>query len=82
MHDNVLKHEPHIALFVKDYEPLTFYKAVLSFAKKHLNENGKVYFEINEHYGSEMKKLCAEMGYTKVYLRKDLSDRDRIIVCQ
>ncbi len=82
MHDNVLKHEPHLALFVDNYTPLVFYKAILTYAKTHLNDKGKVYFEINEHFGSEMKRLCLEMGFSNIYLRKDLSDRDRIVVCQ
>ena len=32
MQPNVLNHEPHLALFVKDDNPLLFYKAVIDFA--------------------------------------------------
>ena len=50
MSKNVLDYEPKLALFVKNDDPLKFYKAILDFAKNSLNKNGKIYFEINEKY--------------------------------
>ena len=38
MHTNVLKHEPHTALFVEDEDALVFYNSIADFAQNHLNE--------------------------------------------
>jgi len=40
MLSKVLEHEPHLALFVPDNDPLLFYKAITGFATKHLQKNG------------------------------------------
>ena len=82
MHKNVLDYEPHLALFVKDHEPLLFYRACLSYAENHLHPGGKVYFEINEHYSEEMKSLCKNMNFKEIKLIEDLSGRKRIISCK
>jgi release factor glutamine methyltransferase len=76
---NVLEHEPHLALFVPDNDPLLFYRHIAQFAKNHLFENGKVYFEINREFGKECMNLLMEMGFCEVELRKDISGNDRMI---
>ncbi|MBQ5821668.1 MAG: hypothetical protein IIW41_00500 [Selenomonadaceae bacterium] len=48
MRTNVLDHEPHLALFVPDDDPLVFYRAVASWASELLVENGVGIVEINE----------------------------------
>ena len=57
--DNVLNYEPHKALFVSK-DPLYFYKKILRFSRKHLNEKGNIYFEINDKYESELERLFSE----------------------
>lgn len=79
MHQNVLEHEPEIALFVDDHEPLIFYEKILEFSKKSLKENGKVYLEINEAFGQETKQLF-QQHYNHVEVLKDLSNRDRFVI--
>jgi len=79
MHKNVLDHEPYIALFVNDNDPLLFYKAICDFAIKHLNENGKIYLEINQSLSSETKNLLENKGFKNVELIKDLSNNYRIL---
>lgn len=79
MSDNVLKHEPSLALFVDDADPLLFYRSILKAAQTMLKPNGVIYFEINERFGEEMNKLALELGYTKVELRKDLNGKDRMM---
>jgi release factor glutamine methyltransferase len=76
---NVLENEPHLALFVPDNDPLLFYRHIAVFAQKHLNKNGKLYFEINREFGNECFNLVVEMGFKNVELRKDISENDRII---
>ncbi len=79
MGENVLKFEPHLALFVPDNNPLLFYDAISTFGLQHLKENGKLFFEINEAYGGEVKELLAAKGYTGIELKKDLQGKDRMI---
>ncbi|MFH1004799.1 MAG: peptide chain release factor N(5)-glutamine methyltransferase [Bacteroidota bacterium] len=79
MAKNVINYEPHLALFVNDDEPLLFYKAIANFAKKNLNKNGKLYLEINEALGSEVKKLLSEKGFKNVEVKKDMSGKERMV---
>jgi release factor glutamine methyltransferase len=77
MKRNVLDFEPSGALFVDDSCPLLFYEAILEISQKLLNEGGKIYFEINEAFGEEMKKLMLSKGFSGVMIVKDLNNRDR-----
>lgn len=79
MQQNVLGHEPHLALFVKDDDALFFYKAIVSFAKEQLNKMGKLYFEINETSGNEVKMLMERSGFVEVEVKKDLSGKERMV---
>ena len=80
MSRNVVDYEPHSALFVKDEDPLVFYKVIADFALEHLSAEGKLYFEINEKMGSEVKKLLQEKEFGHVEIKKDMSGKDRIAV--
>lgn len=80
MCDNVLKYEPHTALFVDDQQPLLFYVAIADFAKAHLKPNGKIYFEINENFGQETLQLLKDKGFLSVELLADIHGKDRIVV--
>lgn len=79
MRDNVLKWEPHNALFVSDDDPLIFYRKILEFASTHLNDNGEVWFEINEFLGKEMTSLCRRFGFPDVKIFKDFRDKERFM---
>ncbi|WP_411273422.1 peptide chain release factor N(5)-glutamine methyltransferase [Daejeonella sp.] len=79
MHINVLDHEPHLALFVPDDDPLIFYKAITRFAERHLEGGGLLYLEINENHGQETVSLLIDSGFKDIELRQDLRDRDRMI---
>ncbi|AFL83401.1 protein-(glutamine-N5) methyltransferase, release factor-specific [Belliella baltica DSM 15883] len=79
MHENVLNFEPHLALFVKDNDPLIFYKIIAQKAKSSLILGGKLYFEINEALGQEIYDLLKELGYTEIAILKDLNNKDRIV---
>ncbi|MDX5478012.1 MAG: peptide chain release factor N(5)-glutamine methyltransferase [Cyclobacteriaceae bacterium] len=80
MHRNVLEHEPHLALFVFDEDPLLFYREIAHKARRALKPGGKLYFEINEALGADTKKLMEGLGYSQVRVLKDLNDRDRMVV--
>jgi release factor glutamine methyltransferase len=79
MHRNVYDFEPHDALFVPENDPLVFYRAILETSKKILSANGKIYFEINEAMGDEMKKLCESSGFINIQIIKDINGKERIV---
>jgi len=81
MHANVLDYEPHLALFVEDTEPLLFYNAIADFANIHLNEQGRLYFEINEYFGKEVKEMLTNKKFKNVNIVKDINEKDRIVYC-
>lgn len=81
MRRNVLEHEPHLALFVSNENPLIFYAAIADFAARHLQPRGKLYFEINESFGQEMIVLLEERGFQGITLKKDMQGKDRMISC-
>ena len=80
MKANVLNHEPHLALFVENDEALVFYKAISQFAQENLNKGGKLYFEINQYLGSEMKSLMSDYKFENIELKQDLFGNDRMII--
>ena len=79
MKENVVKFEPHLALFVKDDDPLIFYKTIAAKAKKVLRSGGILAVEINEKYGSEVSAVFAENGFRQINVIKDLQGKDRIV---
>jgi release factor glutamine methyltransferase len=79
MRPNVLDHEPHLALFVPDDDPLKFYKAVAEVASRSLSENGFGLVEINEALGPETEQVFRDAGFSETRIVKDLSDRDRFV---
>ena len=79
MHQNVLNHEPHSALFVPDNEALKFYIAIADFALNHLNKNGFLFLEINENFGKETGELLTKQGFKSVEIRQDMYGKDRMI---
>ncbi|MBI1288105.1 MAG: peptide chain release factor N(5)-glutamine methyltransferase [Flavobacteriales bacterium] len=79
--ENVLVHEPHLALFIPDTDPLLFYRKMLDIGQQSLEKGGRFYFEFNEKYGAEMQELMAQKGYSDIRMIKDLSGKDRFAVC-
>ena len=79
MAKNVLDFEPHLALFVPDNDPLLFYRTIAQFAKMHLSQQGRLYFEINERMGEAMATLLQEYGFNEILTRKDLQGKVRMI---
>lgn len=79
MFDNVLKYEPHLALFVSDNDPLLFYKKIAELAFESLNINGRLFFEINEQFADETIAMLNRIGFVDIQLKKDVNDKDRMI---
>lgn len=79
MNKNVLNYEPHVALFVPDKDPLLFYKRIITLSKSLLKQQGKLYFEINEAYGQELKDYMASNNFEEVEIFQDFQGKERMI---
>lgn len=82
MRANVLDYEPDLALFVSDADPLIFYRKVLEHALESVKEEGSVYFEINEHFETEMIALAHSLGWKDSIVKKDMFGRSRMMRCR
>ncbi len=76
---NVLEHEPHLALFVADEDPLLFYRKIGELAIDSLTPTGSLFVEINQYLGEATLQLFRQIGFTQVELKKDLYGNDRMI---
>ncbi|OAD91246.1 protein-(glutamine-N5) methyltransferase, release factor-specific [Aequorivita soesokkakensis] len=81
MQQNVLKYEPDSALYVKDKDPLLFYRVISQLAKNHLKANGKLFFEINEYLADELTELLKIEGFQNIEIKKDIFGKDRMLKC-
>ncbi len=80
MCDNVLRHEPHSALFVPDHTPLLFYEKIARDGRHLLASGGKLYFEINETQGESCAHMLTTWGYQAIRILKDFYQKERFIV--
>ena len=79
MAPNVLEHEPHLALFVENNNPLVFYQAIVALSKQALKKQGLLYFEINEYLGEETKALFSSDDFEDVQLKTDVFGKNRMM---
>ncbi len=80
MADNVLKYEPHLALFVEDADPLLFYRKIMGFARKALISGGKLYLEINANYADETASLFEKNIFSFPEILADLYGKSRFLI--
>lgn len=79
MEKNVLDHEPHLALFVPDDDPLLFYRAIATQALKMLTPGGTLFFEINRLYAKELTTVLQSMGFRHITVRRDQFNNTRML---
>lgn len=82
MRRNVTEHEPSIALFVEDSDPLLFYRSIARTARKMLKVGGKLYFEIYENFATEMVDMLTTEGYSNIVVREDFRAKQRMICAE
>lgn len=76
---NVLRYEPHIALFVPNEDPLLFYRKIGELGRTMLKPGGMLAFETNHVYGYNVKELLEKQNYQNIQVLKDLSHNDRFV---
>ncbi|MDO4319372.1 MAG: peptide chain release factor N(5)-glutamine methyltransferase [Bacteroidales bacterium] len=77
MDKRVTDYEPARALFVPDNDPLEFYRAIADFAASALNDGGRLYFEINPRYASDLMTMLCKKGYSDVSVTRDYLGHER-----
>ena len=78
MRTSVVQHEPHLALFVPENDPLLFYRRILELANN-CSTVQHVFFEIHENYSNETLAL-GEQCHWKGELKKDLQGKSRMLL--
>ena len=79
MYSNVLDHEPSLALFVPDDDPLRFYRSISEYGVEALKKDGMLFFEINPLYAEDMVAMLEVMRYADVEVRNDQFGKQRFI---
>ena len=79
MERNVFEHEPHLALFVPDDDPLLFYHAIAQYAIDALKPQGSLFFEINSLYADELAHLLRMMSYHDISICRDQFGKPRFL---
>ena len=75
-----LEFEPQNALY-SGYDGLDFYRSFLSIIDKYLNNNGAFFFEIGYDQGEALINICNSINIKNAAVEKDLSNKDRFLVC-
>ena len=79
---HVIEHEPSMALFVDDSDPIIFYKEIVKFAEKKLQSGGFLFFELHESYGNEVLEFIQLFGFEEIEIRQDLQGKSRMMKAQ
>ncbi len=79
LHVNVREHEPGLALFVPDDDPLLFYRAIARAGRRMLRPSGKLYFEIYHLHAEAMREMLHAEGYVDTEVRADLFGKPRML---
>ena len=79
MSETVLNHEPDIALFTPEDDPLKFYRAISDYAKTALLPQGKLYFEINPLFAQQLEALLKEQGFCDITFKNDQYGKQRFV---
>ena len=79
MEARVLDHEPSLALFVPQADPLLFYRAIAQFGRQALTAGGQLFFEINPLFVDELQQLLQQQSYRDIAVRNDQFGKQRFI---
>lgn len=82
MHANVLRHEPHLALFVPDTDPLLFYRAIARYSMRSLRKGGWLLFECNTLYAHDTAQMASNMGFATSVVEDDCFGKPRFVKAQ
>lgn len=76
---STLDHEPALALFTPEEDPLLFYRHIADLGRKIIVDSGLLYLETNEYNSDRVVQLLIEKGYGDVKRRRDLQGKWRMV---
>ena len=79
MEANVLEHEPHLALFVPDEDPLRFYRHIALLGQHLLKPGGRIYMELNRALAQATADLFTRLNYSDISIRRDQFGNERML---
>ena len=82
MERHVVEHEPEIALFVPDDDPLVFYRHIAHYAQEALSDGGRLYFEINPLYAEPLVQMMSAKGWHDISRHQDQYGKTRFMKCK
>lgn len=82
IHPHVLLHEPSLALFVPDDDPLRFYRPLARLAHRYLRPRGLLAVECNTAYTDAVAELFLSSGLTNAEVLPDCFDRPRFVCAE
>lgn len=82
MDARVTDYEPESALFVPDSDPLMFYTAIARFARRALEPEGALYFEINPLCAELLSAELYKLGFSDVTILPDYKGNKRFAICR
>lgn len=72
--------EPENALY-SGYDGIDFYRNFFNIIDRYLKYNGAFFFEIGFNQGKELINICESFNIKNVEIKKDLSGKDRFLIC-
>ncbi|MFN5619676.1 MAG: peptide chain release factor N(5)-glutamine methyltransferase [Flavobacteriales bacterium] len=79
MAKHVIDHEPHVALFTPDEDPLIFYRRLMELTPTLLNPGGRVFCEIHENLANDLLQLAGKYTIHQPEIHKDFQDKHRMM---
>lgn len=79
MRPNVLDWEPGLALFVRDDDPLLFYREIARWSRALLRKGGIGFVEINELLGDETSAIFRDEGFSEICVKQDIFGKNRVV---
>ena len=79
MEKNVLDHEPELALFAPEDNPIVFYQRIGDYAWQSLNDGGELYFELNPLTADDVSNYLRSLGFAEIEIRQDQYGKQRFL---
>lgn len=80
MHPNVLDHEPGLALFVPEEDPMVFCRAIALWAQRSMTPEGRAIVELNDALAEDSRAVFEAAGFRHTAFLHDFFDRNRFVV--
>jgi release factor glutamine methyltransferase len=79
MAKHVTDHEPHLALFTTDDDPLVFYRRLMELTPTLLYSGGWVFCEIHENLADDLFQMAEQYAIHRPEIHKDFQDKHRMM---